>query len=210
MLDSGVYYIRNIVNNKQYIGSSINLRERWRKHRESLKRNDHGNSYLQRAWNLHGENAFEWGVLEYCDVGMLLIREKVWMDYYKTTDEIFGYNLSLIPGAPMMGRHHSLESCKKMSLSRIGNKNRLGIPHSPESRLKMSIARKKWKLSPETVEGIRLRMKGNKYCLGRHRTEEEKHRISIGHLGKKATEETKRKISSGQKNRHLKKTSLVN
>lgn len=44
---SGIYVIRNLINNKIYIGSAINLNNRWFSHRNKLNNNNHVNRHLQ-------------------------------------------------------------------------------------------------------------------------------------------------------------------
>ena len=54
-----IYRIKNIKNDKSYIGQCIDeVNYRWREHRNSLRRNKHINCKLQRAWNKHGESSF--------------------------------------------------------------------------------------------------------------------------------------------------------
>ena len=47
--NSGIYKIQNLVNNKIYIGSSINLKTRYRTHLRTLNENNHANRLLQKA-----------------------------------------------------------------------------------------------------------------------------------------------------------------
>ncbi len=63
----GVYQIRNLVNNKVYVGSSINLKERWRRHKKDLRKEKHHSIILQRAWNKYGEKSFVFEVLKECE-----------------------------------------------------------------------------------------------------------------------------------------------
>lgn len=89
----GVYYIRNRANGKVYVGSSVSLTARLNKHRSQLKRGAHPNEYLQRAFTLHGEEAFEFGILERCDAATRLVKEQEWIDRLRSANEEFGYNL---------------------------------------------------------------------------------------------------------------------
>jgi group I intron endonuclease len=57
-----VYYIINIVNNKQYIGCSSNFDKRKKEHLYKLHKQKHENIYLQRAWDKYGENNFTFEV----------------------------------------------------------------------------------------------------------------------------------------------------
>lgn len=63
---AGIYRIRNLTNNKSYIGSSINIEKRWKEHRRHLKSNVHRNPHLQHAFNTYGEASFEFTILKYC------------------------------------------------------------------------------------------------------------------------------------------------
>lgn len=54
---AGIYKIT--INNKIYIGSSINIYERYCLHRSTLLKNIHRNRYLQRAYNKYNEFKFE-------------------------------------------------------------------------------------------------------------------------------------------------------
>lgn len=64
---SGVYEIRNILNNHRYIGSSVNILKRFGEHLRMLTHNNHHSIYLQRAWNKYGKNKFEFNILETCE-----------------------------------------------------------------------------------------------------------------------------------------------
>ena len=83
---SGIYQIRNLVNGKIYVGSSINLHVRKLSHFNSLKRNDHANQHLQKAYNKYGLDKFVFEVLEYVEKDMLLEREQYYqnMEYERS------------------------------------------------------------------------------------------------------------------------------
>lgn len=78
----GIYAIRNIIDGRMYIGSSVNMQRRWVSHRFELKNNRHHSSYLQRAWNKYGSQNFEFVELELCEKNSLKEREQVWLDLY--------------------------------------------------------------------------------------------------------------------------------
>lgn len=59
-----IYHIINKVNNKRYIGQTINFQNRKITHLRNLRTNKHHSSKLQRAWNKYGENNFEFYVKE--------------------------------------------------------------------------------------------------------------------------------------------------
>ncbi len=97
---AGVYQILCKLNNKIYIGSAVNLRDRWRKHRQSLHLGQHKNHHLQLAWKKYGEEAFEFTVMEYVPRPDLLRVEQKWIDKTGCTDRKIGFNLYSIAGSP--------------------------------------------------------------------------------------------------------------
>lgn len=97
---SGVYEIRCLANGKFYIGSAVNLRERWQRHLITLRRGEHHNFYLQQAWNKHGEEQFTFSVLEYAAATAVRLAEQKWIDYTRCTNRRIGFNISLLACAP--------------------------------------------------------------------------------------------------------------
>lgn len=79
MKGPGIYKIRNIVNNKLYIGSSCRMQKRKTEHLYDLRRNKHHSPKLQNAWNKYGENNFVFEVIEEVEKN-LIIREQFWID----------------------------------------------------------------------------------------------------------------------------------
>jgi group I intron endonuclease len=78
----GIYAIKNLKNNKIYIGQSINIQKRIIQHKSNLKRNKHPNAHLQASYNYYGENNFEFYILELCEKDVLDKREKYWIDFF--------------------------------------------------------------------------------------------------------------------------------
>lgn len=76
----GIYKILNTVNNKVYIGSSVNIQNRWNKHKALLRHNKHENPKLQNSWNKYGEEVFEFIIIEECDENVLLEKEQNYLD----------------------------------------------------------------------------------------------------------------------------------
>jgi len=64
MLYSGIYSIRNRINGKRYIGSSISIYKRWNTHRRYLRKGIHDNLHLQSSWKKYGEKNFIFEILE--------------------------------------------------------------------------------------------------------------------------------------------------
>ena len=87
----GIYKIQNLINNKLYIGQSINLKKRKRKHFTELRNNRHVNSHLQRAFNRYGEENFNFEVILFCEESELTYYEDFFIKYYNT--QSLGYNI---------------------------------------------------------------------------------------------------------------------
>lgn len=120
---SGIYKITNLVNGKLYIGQAVNLRKRKATHLATLRKGRHRNKRLQASFNKHGEQAFSFSAVEYCELGELIAREQYWIDQLDVVAN--GYNLSPIAGKSGLGlkrpfKRLSDEHKKKIGLARIG------------------------------------------------------------------------------------------
>jgi hypothetical protein len=60
----GIYLINCA--GRRYIGQSVNIYVRLRRHAGQLKCNKHVNQFMQNIWNKHGQDAFQADVLEIC------------------------------------------------------------------------------------------------------------------------------------------------
>jgi len=110
---SGIYKIENLVNGKMYVGSAVDIKNRWSRHKSDLRKNKHHSRYLQRSWNKYSEEQFEFTIIEEVkDVSELLEREQYWLDYYKSYDYKIGYNSYPTAGSPL-GAKHSRETILK-------------------------------------------------------------------------------------------------
>lgn len=92
----GVYSIKNIVNNKQYIGSSKDVYGRWTTHLRNLENNKHPNDHLQKAWNKYKKDNFEFIILEKCNINNRFEIEQKWCDYFETYNPEKGYNIAKV------------------------------------------------------------------------------------------------------------------
>lgn len=88
----GIYQIYNTVNGKRYIGLSRDVSSRFSQHKRCLNGGRHSNSHLQTAWNMYGEDAFEFSVIEETSLAELQDREIYWIKYYDSFKN--GYNRS--------------------------------------------------------------------------------------------------------------------
>lgn len=111
---SGIYGIQCNVNNKIYVGKSINLYQRFKSHTTALNRRlKDENIYLINAWHKHGSENFEYKILEYCPIEELKEKELYWMDRMESLDNTKGYNLRRDTASGMIP---SDETRKKLSI----------------------------------------------------------------------------------------------
>lgn len=115
----GIYMIKNKINNKFYIGQSIDIEERWKQHIREFKGNYHNNIYLQNAWNKYGQDNFEFSILEECCETSLDEKEIYWIDYYKAYEKQKGYNLTF--GGQLNNKCYTEDIKEKMSEIRLNN-----------------------------------------------------------------------------------------
>lgn len=108
----GIYCIENTINNKKYIGQSINIYERFIYHKSHLKHNRHDNVKLQEEYNIYGLDNFKYYILEECTINNLDDKEKYYIQLYKSYINEYGYNID------KGGRFNidiSEEHCNKLS-----------------------------------------------------------------------------------------------
>lgn len=169
---SGIYKIINKINGKYYVGSSNNIlgkKGRWYKHKNSLDKNKHPNDYLQNSWNKHGENNFEFLIIEEIESTkqkLLKIEQKYLSIAKNEQDKCYNLNFEASGGElseyskikisqkikgneklkSFLGKHHTEEHKKKMSMLMSGKNNHrygkpgtnLGRKWSFKTKLKMS------------------------------------------------------------------------
>ena len=92
----GVYKITNTINNKVYIGSSINVIDRQYKHFWMLDKGIHDNNHLQNSYNKNGKGSFSFEVVEFCTSETLVDRENYFINKYKSNDITNGYNMATV------------------------------------------------------------------------------------------------------------------
>ena len=116
--NSGIYCIKNKINNKKYIGYASSFKDRRRIHFERLKNNGHINKKLQNAFNKYGEENFSFDILLYLPKirWLLAMIEKFYIFIYDSYYN--GYNLT--KGGDGNSNKMSDETKTKISISSIG------------------------------------------------------------------------------------------
>jgi group I intron endonuclease len=149
----GIYKIRNVTNQKFYVGSSNDTKDRFRKHRNLLRKNKHHCKHLQAAWNKYGEECFRFEVIEdIVEEGGLFEAENAWLQEWVGKPEC--YNSGRSAEAPMRGmpkemtpnwgKVMSSEARAKISATLTAvyaadpeSHPRLGKTHTPETLAKI-------------------------------------------------------------------------
>lgn len=190
---SGIYFITNRTNGHFYLGSTNCDKVRSYNHFAALRKGQHFNPRLQRAYDRDGEEnvIFEFAN-EYPEQDLQLV-EQILLDYWYGKPEC--YNVSPRVEVAWYGRSVSEETRRKISEAQKGRKK------SPEQIAKM----RGRVVSAETREKMRLAKLGKKRSMevrvklseshkGMVFSENRKQKISKSKLGHTVSEATKRKI----------------
>lgn len=169
----GIYRITNVLNNKNYIGSSINISARISSHKLTLKNKKHHNVHLQNSYNKYGNTVFEFAVIEYCKEEELLKKEEYHINKYNSTDVTYGYNIESFNNGR---KRHSAEIRKKISIAHTGKKRFI----TKEWGENISKANKGRKISETQRENIRKCKTGCK-----RKPFSEKWKINLGNSWRK-------------------------
>lgn len=183
-IKSGIYKIRNIINEKCYVGSAVDFEKRWGGHKHGLKEGKHHSRHLQAAWQKYGKKSFVFEIVEKCEKLLLIEREQYYLDVLKPQ-----YNISPTAGSSL-GVKHTEETKKKVgkaSSERLkGEKHfNYGKKLSKETKRKISNTLTGTKASEETKQKLSEMRKG----------------IKNSFYGKKHSNEARKKMSDAAKGR---------
>lgn len=209
-MNSGIYALVNRENGKRYIGRSVNLEKRKNEHFGALKKNRHGNSHLQRAWNT-GQR-FDFVIIERCEPEECNEREIYWIEKFGSFGDA-GYN-QCAGGNATLGMVCSEETKRKISKANAGRKCT-----SEEIARRVATLKKHMESDPEFAaqhrEKLSARMRGKpSWNKGRPCPEWKKKQVSEKLKGRIITKEHREKLRerfSGEKSMSvkLKKSDVV-
>lgn len=214
-MKTGVYQIRNLINDKRYIGSSASkgFANRWNLHRKQLDEKIHHNRYLQRAWHKYGADAFVFEILEECQPERCIEREQHYLDvllFASCNDDRFnelGYNIARRADS-CRGVKWTEERRQRCSgenhpmYGRCGKYNpRYGTKHTKETKRKMSEAQRGRVMSETAKQKVgeatkqRLQDPKNHPMYGKTHTKEAREKISRAGRGRKPSAECRKRLS---------------
>lgn len=182
---SGIYCIKNILNNKRYIGYAIDIKARWKKHINKLNEHNHPNCYLQSVFDNNGLNIFTFDIIQELpkEEEILKCMEIYWICYFSSyAPDGGGYNLTR-GGEGCWGRKYSKETLAKMSEALSGENSPLYGSHWSEER---------------KLQFSNMQMGENNSFFGMKHTEETKKAISKKSAMHRHSEESKKKMSENQ------------
>jgi group I intron endonuclease len=177
----GVYKISNSLSGRYYIGYSTNIGRRFTTHRRKLKQNCHDNIFLQRAYNLDGEDKFKYDIIHVCDTEVeaketelqyltdLSIRDKLYnLNYNNSGGDLLKHhpNKEAIREKIIQSHKETLSKMtpeeRSIKYGKCGEKNGMyGKTHTEENRKKFSEIHKR-----------------NQYCKGKIVSNETRQKMS--------------------------------
>jgi len=173
----GVYQIKSNINGKLYIGSSVNLKRRWKEHFSSLANNKHYNSHLQNHYNKYGKADLIFTVLIICKKEKVIQAEQYYIDLLFPK-----FNIILTAG------DNTCRDITKTTREKI-SKALMGHKISKETKIKISKALKGkpsnikgYKHTKEARAKISLNNVGNKNSLGIVTSKEKRQKIKEGNI----------------------------
>ena len=138
----GIYAIVNCVNDKVYIGQSMDVMDRIAHHKSAQRHGRHDNEHLQNAWNKYGEAHFDFIVIQECEEIHLDELECYFIGLFDSMNRRKGYNLETGGNS---NKRMSEDSRLKMSKAKkgmyVGEKNPMygvHLKHTEEWKQKMS------------------------------------------------------------------------
>lgn len=166
---SGIYCLKNTINDKCYIGSAQKLNYRLWNHKHKLIKGTHANNILQNFVNKYGINSIYFEILEPVGIDKLIEREQHYIDTLKP-------EFNILPKAGSnAGTIMSEEQKIKIS------KGRKGILHTKDTKRRIS----------ETMTGVsKTKEHSTKVGLkhkGKIVSQEQRDKISQANKGKIAT-----------------------
>lgn len=210
---SGIYKITNLVNNKSYVGSAVNLKLRLQKHYYELNKGVHSNEYLLRSFNKYGNDNFNIEILEIfekIDYKLLLKLEKEYIIYFDTLNN--GYNLMLDNSSFFtkmnISKKHIDANKKRQSISVYAiniNDNKIEYEFESVSEASLFFKTSSSNISRVCKESLNY-IKGYNFCYQSEYDENKDYRKNLTRKGIKLSENHKNNLKISNQNRLGKNT----
>jgi group I intron endonuclease len=150
-----IYLFQNKINNKIYIGQTVNFKRRLKKHIKNANEN-RKNSHFYSALKKYGIDQFDYFIIEELSSKKEMDDAEIfWIEYFRSWDREIGYNLTF--GGE--GCIPTTETREKMRQAKLGKSNpkmqganhpffgikgeqhhRFGVPHTNEAKKKIAAA----------------------------------------------------------------------
>ena len=178
-MKSGIYRIQSKSRPKRfYIGSAVNIKQRWRSHKSLLFRNKHHSIKLQNHVNKYGFKDLVFTVVEVSEKEDLIPAEQKYLDH-----DLPYFNTTPTAGSSL-GRKHTEEARRKIGEGQKGKK--ISKEHKRQITEALT-GRKRGKCSEEARRKISEAKKGRKLS--------EEHKQNIGEAQKRRWRKKKLKVS---------------
>jgi group I intron endonuclease len=136
-MKTGIYQIKSIITNRVYIGSAVNIKTSWSRHRSDLLKKVHHSQFLQRHYDKYSLDDLEFSIIEECEKEFLLIKEQYYLDTLSCD-----FNIAKVAGS-CIGITKSQDFKDKLSTLTKGEKNpTYGLERTKEWRDNISKANK--------------------------------------------------------------------
>ena len=166
---SGIYCLKNTIDNRCYVGSAQKLNYRLWNHKHKLIKGTHANNILQNFVNKYGIDSIYFEILEIVDVINLIEREQYYIDTLRP-------EFNILPKAGSnAGTVMSEEQKIKIS------KNRTGILHTEDTKKRISASMRGIPKTKEHSAKVGLKHKGKIV------SQEQKDKISKANRGRIST-----------------------
>lgn len=151
----GIYCIVNRTNNKRYVGSSIDIKNRFRQHLHCLKNDKHCNKHLQASWNKYGATSFSFRIhSEIDDIENILVHEEYWINYFDSIQNGYNQRIDCRSNIGIKRTEAFKEACRQRWLGHIQSIEQIE-KRKETMRLRKEHGYKRvtgWKLTPEQIE----------------------------------------------------------
>ena len=164
---TGVYIIRNKIDNRIYIGSSIDIDKRVKRHKYDLNKGNHHSRYLQRFVNKYGIDSLVFKIKELCEIDIVLEREQFYIDTLKPD-----FNVNPLAQSCLGAKRTQEFKDRTSELTKGKNNPTFGLERTPEWKANISKANKGQKAwnkgksniySQETIDKMKEASKGRTF-----------------------------------------------